>query len=112
MQRRAPRPHRVCGIAQHRRQFVDPDSGGEQRQQAWAVERQRLGSVLDEETMGELPDVVDDATIERFRLAAMDGKQRAEQEWKAKDHGLNVAKFGYQQQNDAAIVLIGRTVAA
>lgn len=65
----------------------------EQRGAAWAAERQRLAGILDEETLGELPDALDDATIQRFRLHAMDGKERAAAERDERD-------FAYRQFND------------
>lgn len=74
----------------------------EQRPAAWAAERQRLAGFLDEETLGELPEEVDDRTIMRFRLHAMDGKERAtveQQEW---ERQFKTAEFGYRQANDAA----------
>lgn len=73
----------------------------EQRNAAWAAERQRLGAILDPETLGELPQQVDDATIQRFRMAAMDGKERSAAEARQWDQQFKTAQFAQTRARDA-----------
>lgn len=49
-----------------------------------------------------LPQQFNPQTIASLRQMALTASQQVEQEWKQKGYGLDVAKFGYQQRNDAA----------
>jgi hypothetical protein len=49
-----------------------------------------------------LGDSYDPAKLQQISAMALSRKDQLEQQWKAMGHQLDVAKFGYQQQNDAA----------
>lgn len=92
------------------------------------VQGQLLGSVQDQASydaalaqaqqagmdVTHLPREYSPQTVSALRQRAMTAAQQAEQEWKQKGYSLDVAKFGYQQQNDAAnrgVTLRGQNMA-
>lgn len=65
---------------------------------SWAAANQQLAAM----GIPTLGDTYDPAHVQQVANMALTRAQQLEQQWKAMDYKLNVDKFGYQQQNDAA----------
>lgn len=62
----------------------------------------QAATVLPREALAQLPREYNPAEVEQFKQQSLTFKEKLANEWQQKGYDLDVAKFGYQQQNDAA----------
>lgn len=75
-------------------------AGSAKDQPSWTAAKQALsGMGID---VSQVPDQYDPNTAQTLLQRSLTGVQQLEQAWKQKGFDLDVAKFGYQQKNDAA----------
>lgn len=71
-------------------------------QATWDVARQQTIDTFGPEAGMKMPEQYNPVLIEQKRKQGMAIKDQLEQDWKQKGYDLDVAKFDYQQKNDAA----------
>lgn len=87
-------------LAMEKQKAVAQIAGSVKDQATWDQGVQYLQSIGVD--VSQVPRQYDPATAAMLRDRAMSGAEQLAQVWKQKDYDLNVDKFGYQKQNDAA----------
>ena len=75
-------------------------AGSAKDQASWTAAKQALSSMGVD--VSQVPDQYDPAIAQTLLQRSLTGVQQLEQTWKSKQFDLDVDKFGYQKQNDAA----------